>query len=260
MSFAIPSSKLVQLITETDFHGVSGHIKFRGGPSRTSIINIMQWYDGDLHNIGQFDPKLNDNSPDVIGGTLSLNDSLIRWFSAKKPPDDGSQELSPCPLKDFADFLHVDCEMALVMLNLFIAVPVLLMLAIAVIMIKKRYDKKVQATHDYMKSLGLDIDLRKVELEKWEIPRESVVINRKLGEGAFGMVYGGEANFPNQGWLAVAVKTLKCGANEDEKVDFLSEAHVMKQFDHKNIIKLLGKLSEIILAFQVYFKSHDMGL
>ena len=30
-------------------------------------------------------------------------------------------------------------------------------------------------------------------LDEWEIDRESVVINRKLGEGAFGMVYGGES-------------------------------------------------------------------
>ena len=30
-------------------------------------------------------------------------------------------------------------------------------------------------------------------LDEWEIDRECVVINRKLGEGAFGMVYGGES-------------------------------------------------------------------
>ena len=35
----------------------------------------------------------------------------------------------------------------------------------------------------------------------WEIPREKVVINRKLGEGEFGMVYGGECQKENQGWV-----------------------------------------------------------
>ena len=40
--------------------------------------------------------------------------------------------------------------------------------------------------------------------------------------------------------VAVAVKTLKTGSSVDVKVDFLSEAEMMKRFDHKNIVKLLG--------------------
>ena len=40
--------------------------------------------------------------------------------------------------------------------------------------------------------------------------------------------------------VAVAVKTLKVGSSVDEKIDFLSEAEMMKRFDHKNIVKLLG--------------------
>ena len=40
---------------------------------------------------------------------------------------------------------------------------------------------------------------------------------RKLGEGAFGTVYGGEA-FINDSWIGIAVKTLKVGSTEDEKV------------------------------------------
>lgn len=30
-------------------------------------------------------------------------------------------------------------------------------------------------------------------LDEWEVKRENIVLNRKLGEGAFGTVYGGEA-------------------------------------------------------------------
>ncbi len=40
--------------------------------------------------------------------------------------------------------------------------------------------------------------------------------------------------------MAVAVKTLKVGSTVEEKVDFLSEAEMMKRFHHKNIVKLLG--------------------
>ena len=40
--------------------------------------------------------------------------------------------------------------------------------------------------------------------------------------------------------VAVAVKTLKEGSSVEEKIDFLSEAEMMKRFEHRNIVKLLG--------------------
>ncbi len=40
--------------------------------------------------------------------------------------------------------------------------------------------------------------------------------------------------------VAVAVKTLKTGSSVEEKIDFLSEADMMKRFDHRNVVKLLG--------------------
>ena len=40
--------------------------------------------------------------------------------------------------------------------------------------------------------------------------------------------------------MAVAVKTLKTGSTVEEKIDFLSEADMMKRFDHRNVVKLLG--------------------
>ncbi|KAH8391714.1 hypothetical protein KR009_008108, partial [Drosophila setifemur] len=81
---------------------------------------------------------------------------------------------------------------------------------------------------------------KKNTLDKWELAKENVVINRRLGEGAFGMVYGGEAQLTPGEWTAVAVKTLKAGQATEDRLDFLSEAEAMKKFDHNNIIKLLG--------------------
>lgn len=71
-----------------------------------------------------------------------------------------------------------------------------------------------------MKKLGilnLGIDSLST-LDKWEMARENVILNRKLGEGAFGTVYGGEAFLEGQSWAAVAVKTLKMGSSIEEKV------------------------------------------
>ena len=97
------------------------------------------------------------------------------------------------------------------------------------------------ATEERMRALGLlHSPLSVLALDDWEMPRDRVVMNRKLGEGAFGMVYGGEAFFDEKGWVAVAVKTLKTGSSLEEKVNFLGEADMMKRFDHRNIVRLLG--------------------
>ena len=86
-----------------------------------------------------------------------------------------------------------------------------------------RYDAKMRKTHERMKELGLlSSDFSQcLSLDEWEIPRDKVVLNRKLGEGAFGTVFGGESFLDGQCWVAVAVKALKIGARVDEKVHIL---------------------------------------
>ena len=68
-----------------------------------------------------------------------------------------------------------------------------------------------------MRELGLVGDDSWLSHDSWEIAREYVVLNRKLGIGAFGTVYGGEARISDT-WVAVAVKTLKIGSNTEDKV------------------------------------------
>ena len=60
--------------------------------------------------------------------------------------------------------------------------------------------------------------------------------------------------------VAVAVKTLKPGSSVNEKIDFLSEADMMKRFDHKNIVKLLGVCTrnEPIYAVMEYMLYGDL--
>ena len=59
--------------------------------------------------------------------------------------------------------------------------------------------------------------------------------------------------------MAVAVKTLKIGSTMEEKLDFLSEAEVMKRLDHKNIVKLIGVCTKTepvytVMEFMLYGK------
>ena len=71
-----------------------------------------------------------------------------------------------------------------------------------------------------------------------------------LGSGQFGVVFKGEWVAPGAeegGKLDVAVKTLKDGAAEEDRVKFLQEAAIIGQFSHPNVIKLHG----IVIGEQV---------
>ncbi|KAJ8975822.1 hypothetical protein NQ317_003858 [Molorchus minor] len=171
----------------------------------------MQWYNSSLNLIGTFNPNVSDDKPDVLGGTLKLKLSAVHWFTADgKPPEDGLLPPAICAVEGLARAFDVECQTAMVILNIIMAISLLVILLGICLYMKRKYDKKVELTTNYMRSLGLAFDINNAnDLDKWEISRECVVINRKLGEGAFGTVYGGEANLPEQGWSAVAVKTLK---------------------------------------------------
>lgn len=54
---------------------------------------------------------------------------------------------------------------------------------------------------------------------------------------------------PGRGEVAVAIKTLKLGYSEKQRQDFLSEASIMGQFSHPNIIRLEGVVTKCELSF-----------
>ena len=67
----------------------------------------------------------------------------------------------------------------------------------------------------------------------------------QIGSGEFGSVHKGEWVISEGGKkIEVAVKTLKEGADEIDKIKFLQEAAIMGQFSHPNIVKLYGVVTE----------------
>lgn len=62
--------------------------------------------------------------------------------------------------------------------------------------------------------------------------------------GEFGEVYRGILKAPGRKEVAVAIKTLKPGYTEKQRQDFLSEASIMGQFSHQNIIRLEGVVTK----------------
>ncbi|XP_051835351.1 tyrosine-protein kinase HCK isoform X1 [Antechinus flavipes] len=70
------------------------------------------------------------------------------------------------------------------------------------------------------------------EKDAWEIPRESLRLEKKLGAGQFGEVWMATYNKHTK----VAVKTMKPGSMSVEA--FLAEANLMKSLQHDKLVKL----------------------
>ncbi|XP_063810760.1 tyrosine-protein kinase Fgr isoform X2 [Pseudophryne corroboree] len=74
--------------------------------------------------------------------------------------------------------------------------------------------------------------------DAWEITRESITLDKKLGQGCFGDVWKGTWS----GTTTVAVKTLKPGTMSPEA--FLEEAEIMKKLRHDKLVQLYAVVSE----------------
>ncbi|XP_061479693.1 tyrosine-protein kinase Fer isoform X3 [Rhineura floridana] len=72
--------------------------------------------------------------------------------------------------------------------------------------------------------------------KKWILNHEDVTLGELLGKGNFGEVYKGTLKDKTP----VAVKTCKEDLPQELKIKFLSEARILKQYDHPNIVKLIG--------------------
>ncbi|KAI2656449.1 Ephrin type-A receptor 4-A [Labeo rohita] len=77
-----------------------------------------------------------------------------------------------------------------------------------------------------------------------EINTSCIKIEKVIGIGEFGEVCSGRLKLPGKREICVAIKTLKAGFTEQQRLDFLSEASVIGQFDHPNIIHLEGVVTK----------------
>ncbi|CAJ1069833.1 tyrosine-protein kinase Fer isoform X2 [Xyrichtys novacula] len=76
-----------------------------------------------------------------------------------------------------------------------------------------------------------------VKDKKWILNHEDVTLGELLGKGNFGEVFKGTLQRDR---TPVAVKTCKEDLPPELKIRFLSEARILKQYDHPNIVKLIG--------------------
>ena len=135
---------------------------------------------------------------------LILNETQICWRTSTEDkchekPSDNFQRCGI--LSPLSKYLNTECQLTigLTFMNGFI---VLMMIALGLFfMIKRQYELKMAETEKRMRELALVDPLAVLALDDWETDRDNVVMNRKLGEGAFGMVYGGELCCEDNQWV-----------------------------------------------------------
>ena len=89
--------------------------------------------------------------------------------------------------------------------------------------------------------------------DHWEIPRESVVLEREIGQGSFGMVYQGMVKdfVPGISKCKCAIKTLTSDATSQDRAYFLKEALLMTQIEGHHVVKLIGIVSKTLPTYVV---------
>lgn len=130
-------------------------------------------------------------------------------------------------------------------------------IVVLVVVVCHRLLRKPRSGYNATPTSEVEIDLNKLpsnmsyhqsaahlnpRLEKLEYPRNDIIYIRDIGQGAFGRVF--QAKAPNllggEDFSMIAVKMLKEEASDDLQSDFEREACLMADFDHPNIVKLLG--------------------
>ncbi|XP_065810830.1 ephrin type-A receptor 2a isoform X2 [Labrus bergylta] len=164
-----------------------------------------------------------------------------------------------------------------------VGVAVILLVVVAVLLLRKRRlsmrgrggPEDPYFSTDQLKPLKTYVDPHMYEdpniaIHKFvtEIDHNAISKQKVIGVGEFGEVFRGVMKTPSRGEFAVAIKTLKPGYSEKQRQDFLSEASIMGQFSHPNIIHLEGvvtKFKHIMIvteymengALDTYLKGRD---
>uniref|UniRef100_A0A8C5NH60 Tyrosine-protein kinase n=1 Tax=Gouania willdenowi TaxID=441366 RepID=A0A8C5NH60_GOUWI len=73
--------------------------------------------------------------------------------------------------------------------------------------------------------------------DKWVLEHDDIILGELIGRGNFGEVFSGYLRTDN---TRVAVKACKESLAPEQKNKFMMEARILKQYDHPNIVRLIG--------------------
>ncbi|XP_066861235.1 ephrin type-B receptor 6 isoform X4 [Anser cygnoides] len=135
----------------------------------------------------------------------------------------------------------------------------LVIAAIAILAIifksKRRETPYTDRLQQYISTRGLGVKYY-IDPSTYEDPNEAIrefakeidvsfiKIEEVIGSGEFGEVCFGRLKHPGKRECTVAIKTLKSGYTDEQRREFLSEASIMGQFEHPNVIRLEGVVTK----------------
>ncbi|XP_029355735.1 ephrin type-B receptor 3b isoform X3 [Echeneis naucrates] len=179
----------------------------------------------------------------------------VAGYGRYSSPADFSTNLQTDPPKSWQEQLPLIVGSATATLVFIIAVVV-----IAIVCLRKQrngseseYTEKLQQYKSPIVTPGMKVYIDPFTYEDpneavrefaKEIDVSCVKIEEVIGAGEFGEVCRGRLKLPGRREIIVAIKTLKVGYTDRQRRDFLSEASIMGQFDHPNIIRLEGVVTK----------------
>lgn len=185
------TKRLIEYIANTSFTGLSGKIKFGEGGSRFSATEIFQHINEKSRVIGSFDPNTTEENGKltIVGGRFHIDQPKIKWLTPnRKMPNDGT---TTCNFEFIANLVGMECTTVhYILIGLLCFILVIIISVASFTYWKRKYDMKLKQSAKVMRNFGIDLLSPKTmpanTLDKWEISKDHVVINRRLGEGAFG--------------------------------------------------------------------------
>uniref|UniRef100_A0A3B1JFP5 receptor protein-tyrosine kinase n=1 Tax=Astyanax mexicanus TaxID=7994 RepID=A0A3B1JFP5_ASTMX len=141
------------------------------------------------------------------------------------------------PATSFRTLPDDDPSSPLLVTGVLIAMGMLLLITVIGIAI---YSREKKREYVYIDPFTYEDPNEAVREFAKEIDVSCVKIEEVIGAGEFGEVCRGRLRVPGKKENYVAIKTLKGGYTDKQRRDFLSEASIMGQFQHPNIIHLEG--------------------
>uniref|UniRef100_A0A665W162 receptor protein-tyrosine kinase n=1 Tax=Echeneis naucrates TaxID=173247 RepID=A0A665W162_ECHNA len=254
ISLSFPAPSPVSFIQATDVtrHSLSLSWQQPDRPNGVILEYEVKFYEKDQKERSYRIMRTFSRSVDVTG----LNPLTVYVFHARARTAAGYGEFSgPFEFSTNSDpfpLIGDGVNSAFLLLSVS-GVGILLLISAAVFIISRRRNKYSKTKQDSEEEKHLnpgvkiyvdpftyeDPDQAIHEFAK-EIDVSSIHIERVIGMGEFGEVCSGRLRVQGKREIYVAIKSLKAGYSDKQRRDFLSEASIMGQFDHPNIIRLEG--------------------